>query len=342
MEKRRPRIAIIAGGYTGEHEVSLKSAANILVAIDKTHFEPYLVVWCETQQKSDRGATLHYNGQLYPMDMNCFSAHLEEGELTFDYAFIAIHGSPGEDGKLQGYLDMMEIPYNTGGVLAQSITFHKQRLKELVRSFGIKVPQGVEIYKGEEKKVAERFAQDPPFALPNFVKPCQGGSSIATTKVTSWEQMEEALHRATEEDLEGLALLEEMIEGVEVTCGVIRLKGKSQLLAITEVVPKGAEFFDFEAKYSGSTDEITPARIPQEQAEKVASITQRLGDILQLEGVYRADFIIDPEGIPYLLEVNTIPGFTSESFIPKQIEAAGSTLRQAISEIIASGLSLND
>lgn len=342
MEKRRPRVAIIAGGYTGEHEVSLKSAANILAAINKTLFDPYLVVWSETQKKSDRGATLHYNGKLYPMDMNRFSAHIETGELTFDYAFIAIHGSPGEDGKLQGYLDMMEIPYNTGGVLAQSITFHKQRLKELVRSFGIKVPQGEEIFRGEERKVTERFIQKPPFPLPYFVKPCQGGSSIATTKVTNWSQLEEALQRATGEDLEGLALLEEMIEGVEVTCGVIRLKGKSQLLAITEVVPKGAEFFDFEAKYSGNTDEITPARIPQEQAEIVASITQKLGDILQLEGIYRADFIIDREGTPFLLEVNTIPGFTSESFIPKQIEAVGSTLQQTITSIIASGLPLND
>lgn len=339
MESRKLRIAVIAGGYTGEHDVSLKSAENILDAMDQRIFDPYLIVWSESKKATDRGATLHYKGKLYPVDLNRFSVQLEEGELTFDYAFIVIHGSPGEDGKLQGYLDIMGIPYNTGGVLAQAITFHKQKLKELVKSFGILVPRGVEVARGQEAHFADNFIKSPSFPLPLFVKPCQGGSSIATTKITKWEQLSSSLKQATAEDLEGVALLEEMIQGTEVTCGAIRLNGKSRLLAITEVVPKGAEFFDFEAKYSGSTDEITPARIPQEYADEIASITLRLGDIIQLEGLYRADFIIDAQGTPYLLEVNTVPGMTSESFIPKQIKAAARTLPEVLSEIILKGYS---
>lgn len=335
MKNKKLNIAILAGGYTGEHDVSLKSAEMIITSIDRDLFNPYLIVWSDSKKTSDRGATLHYNGKLYPIDLTYFTAHTPDGILSFDYAYIAIHGSPGEDGKLQGYLDMMQIPYNTSGVFAQAITFHKEALKNFVKGYGVIVPNGLLVNRGEEDLMVEKMKKEKSIHFPLFVKPCQGGSSIATTKVKNTSSLCTAIKRATEADLEGVALVEEAIEGVEVTCGVMRLSSGVYPLAITEVVPKGFDFFDFEAKYSGKSDEITPARIEGKKTEEIFAITKKLGDILDLRAIYRADFIIDNAGTPYLLEVNTVPGFTSESFIPKQIRSIGKTPTEIISQIIA-------
>lgn len=334
MPTEKKNIAVIAGGYSGEHQISLASAETILNALDGSRYIPYLIVWSDSKTSGEHEVKLHHNGTTYDVDLNDFSVTLPEGTLFFHYAFIAIHGTPGEDGKLQGYLDMQKIPYSTGGLLAMALTFHKEKLKEMVRGFEIPVPKGLYLRGDIEETDLFLTLETKQLATPLFVKPCQGGSSIATTKVEEDELLLQAIRLAAHEDLEGYALVEEAIEGTEVTCGMLRLQEKTFPLAITEVVTYGTSFFDFEAKYSGKTDEITPARIAPQIASIIETYTRKLGEILDLKGLYRADFIIPHTNNPVLLEVNTVPGFTLESFIPKQIRAAGLEMTTLLTAII--------
>lgn len=327
-------IAIVAGGYSGEYEVSLKSAQTVFENINREYFNPYLIVWKKIPTISLPQIMLCEEGTEYPVDFSTFTCQYKGITLKFDFVFITIHGTPGEDGKLQGYFDLLNIPYSTGGVLCESLTFDKVSFKHFVNAFGIETPQGICVNRTNYTEVATNC----PIPLPLFVKPCEGGSSIATTRVTQANCINDALEKAICADVNGQAMVETLIEGTEVTCGVIALKHKRVVLPLTEVVVHGTDFFDFEAKYSGSSDEITPARIPEQWAEHIQEITASLGEHLQLRGFYRADFIITPEGKPYLLEVNTVPGLTNESFIPKQLRAAGLLLSETLTTIIEDGL----
>lgn len=319
----RPVIAIVAGGYSGEYEVSLRSAANIMRSIDRELFDPYLVLISRDDWSVQVGDA------CYPVDKNDFSFELEGTVIRFVYAFITLHGTPGENGLLQGYLDMLQIPYNTGGVLTEALTFDKYCCNRYLSTFGIRTAKSIRLFAANPYNV-DQIAQE--ISLPCFVKPNIGGSSIATSKVTEYEQLQPAIERAFEEASE--VMVERMIVGTEVTCGCYIVGGGAQALPVTEVVVHDVEFFDYEAKYLGKSDEITPARITLEQTQKIQRLTQEIAHYIHASGIIRVDYIIESDGVPTLLEVNTTPGMTDASFIPQQVRAAGMDLGKLFTEII--------
>ncbi|MBB6276496.1 D-alanine--D-alanine ligase [Porphyromonas circumdentaria] len=319
----RSIIAVIAGGYSGEYEVSLRSAANIMSSIDTRLFDPYLVLI------SREAWQVQIGDNYYPVDKNDFSFEKEGIKHRFHYAFITLHGTPGENGLLQGYLDMLQIPYNTGGVLTEALTFDKYCCNRYLSTFGIRIAKSLRLFMGKLLDI-DRIAQE--VTLPCFVKPNIGGSSIATSKVTDKAQLQSAIERAFEEAQE--VMVERMIVGTEVTCGCYIIKGAAHALPVTEVVVHDVEFFDYAAKYLGKSDEITPARIPAAQTEHVQQLTKDIAHYIQASGIIRVDYIIEADGTPTLLEVNTTPGMTDASFIPQQVRAAGMELGHLFTEII--------
>ena len=329
MKTPKPRIAIVAGGYSGEREVSLRSAATIIKNIDTTLFSPYLVrlsrdLW-EVQVEE----------RWLPIDRNHFSFILGGEECRFDYAFVTIHGTPGENGLLQGYFDMLEIPYNTGGVLCESLTFDKFTCNHYLSAFGIRIAASERLFSDIPYQVEEVAKRIP---LPVFVKPNAGGSSIATTKVTSMDRLAVSIQKAFEEAPE--VLVERLIEGTEVTSGCYIVNNTPHPLPLTEVVIKKGEFFDFDAKYHGNSDEITPARISAKLTKELQDLTSHIALLLHAQGIIRVDYIIEADGKPTLLEVNTTPGMTEASFIPQEIRAAGLELSHIFTAIINDKLHL--
>ncbi len=324
---RKPNIAIVAGGDSSEFAVSVKSADNIYAAIDTEKFNPYLVYMKGTDWKIVK------NGEkIAETDKSDFSFTLNGERNRFDYAYITIHGTPGEDGILQGYFELMKIPYSTCNVYSSALTFNKWFCSTYLRGFGIKMAKSMIISKDEfidENKITESIG------LPLFVKPNAGGSSFGITKVKDVSELKAALANARKESRE--AIVEEFIEGREYTCGLIKIKNETMIFPLTEVIPKN-EFFDFEAKYTpGVTDEITPARLPVSLAEQCRRLSSRIYDLCQCSGIVRIDYILK-NGEFYFLEVNTTPGMTSTSFIPQQIKAMGLTLKQLLTKIISSQL----
>lgn len=325
----KTNIAIIAGGYSDENIISRLSAETIMEHIDRSLFNPILLLWERAYSPLRNNIRAIIGGKEEKVDLNDFSIALPEGKLTFCYAFITVHGTPGEDGLLQGYLDMIGIPYNTGGVLCEALTFDKEMCKRFLAPYGAKVPKSITICHDTPLDEEAILAQ---ISLPLFVKPNKGGSSLATTRVIHSEQLKNAIDKTLEVCDE--ALLEELIEGTEVTCGCVVLHHRLIQLPITEVVIKSREFFDFEAKYHGASEEITPARIAPTIAEEIQRITSIIARKINARGIIRADYIINKQGEPILLEVNTTPGMTSKSFIPQQIHAAGLSLGDILTEII--------
>lgn len=267
------------------------------------------------------------DGTQVPVDRNDFS-FTENGEKKrFDFAYITIHGTPGENGLLQGYFDMTGIPYSCCGVFAAALTFNKYACNHYLASFGINISPSLLIRKGDNvtpREVGEKVS------YPCFVKPNDGGSSFGTTKVKTPEEFLPALERALSEGEEAVA--EKFMSGTEVTCGCYKTAKKSVVFPITEVVSRN-EFFDYEAKYKGAVEEITPARIPDDVAEKIKNTTSRIYDLIWCRGIIRVDYIIIGDE-PYLLEVNTTPGMTGTSFIPQQARAMGVEMRDVLTEII--------
>ena len=316
-------IAIVWGGYSSEIVVSAKSMAGIYSFLDKEKYNIYQVKIVRESWTVDVG------GIIYPVDKNDFSFTLpNEGEkIQFDFAYITIHGTPGEDGRLQGYLDMLNIPYSTCGMMASALTMNKFVCNNFLKNFSINVANSLYLNKDtkyEANDIAEKLR------LPVFVKPNTGGSSFATTKVKSVNQLQQAIEAAFGEADD--VIIEEFISGREVTCGCYKIKGKEVVFPITEVVTTN-EFFDYDAKYEGQVEEITPARISEEMTEGIQELTKRIYDLVGAKGIIRVDFIIS-EDIPYLLEVNTTPGMTKTSFIPQQVAAAGLEITDVLSEII--------
>lgn len=316
-------IAIVWGGYTSEIIVSAKSMAGIYSFLDKDKYNVYKVKVVREDW------TVDIDGQIISVDKNDFSFTLSDNniKINFDFAYITIHGSPGEDGRMQGYLDMIGIPYSTCGMMASSLTMNKFVCNNYLKNFGIKVADSLYLNKDTKysiNNIAEKLG------FPMFVKPNTGGSSFATTKVKSLDKLEKAIETALKETPD--AIIERFISGTEVTCGCYKVKGKEVVFPLTEVVTKN-EFFDYDAKYEGQVDEITPARIAEDIKEEIQYLTRKIYDLTGAKGIIRADFII-ADNTPYLLEVNTTPGMTATSFIPQQVAAAGLNITDVLTEII--------
>jgi D-alanine-D-alanine ligase len=319
----KPNVAVISGGDSSEFVVSVKSGANVYKAIDTDKFNPWLV-----QMKGQEWIVLQDDKKIADIDKSDFSFEIKTRKVKFDFAYITIHGTPGEDGILQGYFELLGIPYSTCNVHTSSLTFNKWFCNKYLSNFNIKMAKSLKISKGE---VINPAAIVEKLGLPVFIKPNAGGSSFGITKVKKQEDVEPAILKAWEESKE--ALIEEFIDGKEFTCGLVKIKNKKIVFPVTEVLPKN-EFFDFDAKYTpGATEEITPARLPALLFEKCQNISSEIYDLCQCAGIVRIDYILKDETF-YFLEVNTTPGMTSTSFIPQQIAAMGLTLGQIITQII--------
>ena len=315
-------IAIIAGGNSSEYEVSMKSGKNIYDEVDETRYNKYLVVLKERDWHVEIGE------EKYPVDKNDFSFTRNGEKILFDFAYITIHGVPGENGLLQGYLDMMGVPYGCCNVLASALTFDKHTCNTYLKSYGVNVADSVMLIRGMAYDVNEIINE---VGLPCFVKPNAEGSSFGVTKVKEAAQLEDALKKAFALCRE--VLIETFIDGTELTCGVVKAGDMDIAMPIAEVIPKN-EFFDFEAKYDPTkSDEIIPARISPELTNRIKTLSSMIYDILRCEGIIRVDYIVRDDEI-FMLEVNTTPGMTSNSFVPKMVRAMGGTLREVLTKII--------
>lgn len=321
MKKRT--IAIVAGGDSSEIVVSLRSAQGIYSFIDKERYNLYIV-----EIEGKRWEVILPNGEKTPIDRNDFS-FMENGEKkNFDFAYITIHGTPGENGLLQGYFDLIDIPYSSCNVLVSAITFNKFTCNQYLKGFGIRVSESMILRKGFEILDEEVINK---VGLPCFIKPNAGGSSFGVTKVKTKEDIQPAIEKAFGESDE--VMIEAFMQGTEITCGCYKTKDKEVVFPITEVVTSN-EFFDYDAKYNGQVDEITPARIPEETAERVRLLTSAIYDILGCDGIIRIDYIITEGEKVNLLEINTTPGMTATSFIPQQVRAAGLDIKDVMTDII--------
>lgn len=323
----KKNIAIVAGGDSSEVIVSLKSAAGLFSFMDKERYNIYIVtivgkLW-QVEVSDNHKITV---------DKNDFSFIKNSEKIIFDFAYITIHGTPGENGILQGYFDLIGLPYSCCGVLAAALTFNKFTCNQYLKGFGVKISESLVLRFGQtvtNDEVSTRIG------FPCFVKPNVGGSSFGVTKVKTVEQLQPAIRLAFSEGQE--VMIEAFLEGTEITCGVYKTRTKSQVLPVTEVVSEN-EFFDFDAKYKGQVQEITPARISDAITKRVQQLTSAIYDILGCKGIVRIDYIITAGDVINLLEVNTTPGMTTTSFIPQQIAAAGLDIKEVMTEIIENEL----
>ncbi len=326
----KPSIAFVTGGYSGEAVISYKSAVTIQNNIDTDKFDVYKIDitpngwWYEA-----------VDGRLSTVDRQDFSIIDNETKINFDAVLIGIHGTPGEDGKLQGYFDLMNLPYTTCNAATSALTFNKRYTVAIASFAGINVAKSIVLIKNGFGNADEIVRQ---LKFPVFVKPNNGGSSIGMSRVNNAsEELGAAIEKAFKEDDQ--VLVEEFISGREFTIGVFRSDGKIITLPFTEIKTK-KEFFDFEAKYTpGFTDEVTPAEVDESVAEKVRDTAKKVYQVFNCSGVIRIDFIYNEEkGEPFLLEINTVPGQTDESIVPQQVRAMGWTLKQFYSALIEEAL----
>ena len=323
----KKNIAIIAGGDSSEVVVSLDSAAGLHSFMDKERYNIYVITIVGQIWQVELSET-----EKIVIDKNHFSFTKNGVKTLFDFAYITIHGTPGENGILQGYFELIGLPYSCCGLLAAAITFNKFTCNQYLKGFGVKVSESLVLRAGQtvsDEEVAQKIG------FPCFVKPNVGGSSFGVTKVKSIEQLQPAIEKAFAEGDE--VMIEAFMSGTEITCGIYKTKTKTQVLPITEVVPKN-EFFDFDAKYKGEVEEITPARISTSLTERVQKLTSAIYDILGCKGIVRIDYIISEGDVINLLEVNTTPGMTATSFIPQQVAAAGLDIKDVMTEIIENEL----
>lgn len=321
-------VAIIAGGDSSEHEVSMNSAKGIYSFIDKERYNLYIV---ELSKKAWEAVLA--DGSRSNVDKNDFSFMDGDKKIKPDFAYITIHGTPGENGILQGYFELLDIPYSTCDVLVSAMTFSKFTLNQYLKGFGIRVAESMLVNKRfgiENKDVVEKIG------LPCFIKPNASGSSFGVTKVKTVEQIQPALQAAFAESDD--VMIEAFMEGIELANGCYKTKDKSVVFPITEVVSDN-EFFDYNAKYKGEVTEITPARLSPELTERVKKLTSAIYDILGCKGIVRIDYIITEGEKINMLEINTTPGMTATSFIPQQVKAAGLDIKDVMTDIIEEGLS---
>lgn len=323
MEKKT--IAIICGGDTSEHDVSMRSAAGIESFLDKERYIIYKV-----EIRAGRWEALLPDGSRSAVDHNDFTFVDGERQIKPDFAYITIHGAPGENGVLQGYFDLIGMPYSTCNLLVEAMTYDKFVLNNYMRGLGVSVADSLTVKIGHDKEVSDEDILSR-IGLPCFVKPARGGSSFGTTKVKTADALRPAIELALKEGED--VMVEAFLQGTEITCGCYKTRKSSVVFPITEVVTEN-EFFDYDAKYNGQVDEITPARISERLTERVQTLTSMIYDILGCSGIIRIDYIITAGDKINLLEVNTTPGMTATSFIPQQVRAAGLDIKDVLTEII--------
>jgi D-alanine-D-alanine ligase len=315
-------IALVAGGDSSEYGISVKSANEVCRSLS-SRYHIYLIIlrntnWYWEDQK----------GRIHNIDKNDFSLIVDDSRIRFDAVFIAIHGKPGENGLLQGYFDMLSIPYTSCDAFCSALTFNKQACKLFLKEYGITMAEAILIRKGDTIDKDQIIRKT---GLPCFVKPNDSGSSFGVSKVKKKEDLQQAMETAFKESDE--VLIEAFMKGRELACGVIKTRSKTLILPVTEIISKN-EFFDYEAKYTrGKSDEITPADLPEDLKEKVQQLSSQINDILGCKGIVRVDFILVGEE-PYFLEINTVPGMSAESLIPMQAAAANIPLEEIYSLVI--------
>lgn len=333
MEQEKKKIAIVCGGDSSEHDVSLRSAQGLYSFFDKDRYDVYIVAIKGLDWNVDLG-----DGTTSRIDLNDFS-FMNNGQRTFfDYAYITIHGTPGENGILQGYFELIGIPYSTSGVLVEAMTFDKFVLNQYLRGYGVTVADSLLIRKGYEEVVSDDEVEER-IGMPCFVKPAADGSSFGVSKVKNKDQLAPAIRKAMLESSD--VMVESFIEGTEISIGCYKTREKTVVFPATEVVTNN-EFFDYDAKYNGQVKEITPARINDDTARRVAELTSHIYDILHCNGIIRIDYIIskgkgkDGQEVDKinLLEINTTPGMTLTSFIPQQVKAAGLKMSDVLTDIV--------
>jgi D-alanine-D-alanine ligase len=315
-------IAIVAGGDSSEYEISVKSAVEVGKLLSPKYFVYIIMI---------RGTSWYWEdqkGRFHNIDKNDFTLKTDDQKIRFDAVFIAIHGTPGENGLLQGYFDMMQIPYSSCSTFCSALTFNKQACKLYLKEYEIQMAKNILVRKGNIPDPSSIIMQT---GLPCFVKPNDSGSSFGVTKVKTKDELPAAIETALKESDE--VMIETFMAGREVACGVAKVKGKAIILPVTEIISKN-EFFDYEAKYTpGKSNEVTPADMPPKITNEIQDLSSIIYDLLGCKGIVRVDFII-VEGKPYFLEINTVPGMTEESLIPKQAEAAGIELAELYSMVI--------
>lgn len=317
------KIAIVAGGDSSELPVSLRSAQGIYSFLDKEKYDLYIV-----EIEGLRWEVNLPDGEKAPVDRNDFSFTRQGEKIKFDYAYVTIHGTPGENGLLQGYLDLMRIPYSCCDVLPAALTFDKFTCNHYLKGFGVRIADSLLLRAGQgisNEEVVEKIG------IPCFIKPNAGGSSFGVTKVKTEADIQPAIEKARRESPE--VMIEQLMTGTEISCGVYKTRREAVVLPITEVV-SADEFFDYDAKYNGRVQEITPARLPQDVTLRIQQLNSLIYDLLRARGIIRVDYIVSPEGAINLLEVNTTPGMTATSFIPQQVRAAGLDMGKVLEEII--------
>lgn len=323
-------VVVIAGGNSSEYQVSIKSGNHIFEEVDEERYNKYLMIL------HGRDWYVELEGEKYPVDKNDFSFSYKGRKIAFDFAYITIHGNPGENGMLQGYLDMMGIPYSTCSTLCEAITFDKYTCTNYLNGFGINTTHPVMLSRGQ---AFDKEAVLKAVGLPCFVKPNAEGSSFGVSKVKSADDFDVAVREAFSKCKE--ILVESFLDGTEFTCGLYKVNGKKVIMPVAEVIPK-KEFFDFEAKYDAKmSEEIIPGRFSEEITEKIQDMASEVYDVLRCEGIVRIDGFVCGEEV-IMLEVNTTPGMTANSFVPKMVKAMGGSLKDVITAIIEDKLAVKN
>jgi len=322
----KKNIAIVMGGYSSEVEISLKSGNVVYKHINKEKFNAYRV-----HILKEKWVVVDENDNEYPVDKNDFSTIIDGKKLTFDAIFNAIHGAPGENGILLGYFDLLELKHTSAPAYQMALTFNKRDTLSVVNKYGIPTAKSIYLNQGDEINVDQIIET---VGLPCFVKPNNSGSSFGISKAHKKEDILPAIEVAFKEDSE--ILIESFLDGTEVSVGVIEYKNEIKVLPITEIVSEN-DFFDYEAKYLGKSEEITPARLTKEEEEKVKSIAQKAYKVLNMSGFSRSEYIL-VDGNPHFLEMNTVPGLTEASILPQQANQAGITLSELFTNAIEMAL----
>lgn len=312
------KTAVIEGGFSREKAISIKSAQTVFENLDLSKFSPIKVLIDQNEW------TAYDQEGSYPINKNDFSYVKNGLKNYFSYAFIVIHGTPGEDGKLQGYLDMIGVPYNTSSTSIMALTFQKFHCNKFLKNFGIEVPDSVLITSEEninEKSIVENVK------FPCFVKPTDGGSSFGVTKVKKHNKLLPAIHKAFKHGSE--VIVEQSIEGREATCGAYGNRNGIKVLPVTEIISEN-EYFDYDAKYNGKSREITPGDFGNEITSKIKVLTKKIYKILDMKGIVRMDYIVNKKGDPLLIEINSIPGLSKESIVPQMLKVDNINLQSIL------------
>jgi D-alanine-D-alanine ligase len=325
----KKQIAVTMGGYSSEYEISLLSGAVVCESLDSSKYKIYPI-----HILKDGWNYVAEDGTKYPVDKSNFSFSTGKETIIPDVIFNTVHGNPGEDGYLQAYWELLGIPQTSTGFYQAALSFNKRDCLSVLKNFGIKCANSYFVNKGTEINTEEIVKK---VGLPCFVKPNRAGSSFGISKVNTMEQLLPALEKAFEEDHQ--VIIETALIGVEVSVGVFTHNGKTRILSPTEIVSEN-DFFDYEAKYLGKSQEITPARISEEETQKVQEEAKRIYQLLNMKGVTRSDFIIQ-DGEPFLIETNITPGLSKESIIPKQAREAGMTLKEFFGILVDEALNKN-